>query len=130
MLQGTRITQSLFGCSKIKVVSIATRRMTLVCRRFLPTTVFTIVLSLSASAMAAEYKGTCYFNTKRMPCSVSQNPFTLTMRWSDGVTETYSHQGNGVFIDARGGIWKNHPDATQGILLQHKNGNSVGFIEN
>ena len=99
-------------------------------RAFLPTAVFAAVLSLSTTAQAAEYQGTCYFNSKGMPCSVSQNPFTLTMRWSDGVTETYSHQGNGVFVDERGGIWKSHPDATKGILLLHTNGNSVGFIEN
>ena len=35
--------------------------------------------------------------------SVSQN-LTLTMRWADGVTETYVHQGDGVFTDKRGGI--------------------------
>ena len=104
--------------------------MTLDLRTLLPTTLIAAVLSVSTSVIAAEHKGTCYFNSKGMPCSVSQNPFTLTMRWSDGVTETYSHQGDGVFIDARGGVWRSHPDATPGILLQHKNGNSVGFIEN
>ena len=99
-------------------------------RKIVPTALCTAFLSLSTTAKAAEYRGTCYFNSKGMPCSVSQNPFTLTMRWADGVIETYSHQGNGLFIDERGGVWTSHPDATQGILLQHKNGNSIGFVEN
>ena len=96
----------------------------------MPAAVFAAVLSLPSAVKAADYKGTCYFNSKGMPCSVSQNPFTLTMRWSDGITETYSHQGKGLFIDGRGGVWRSHPGATWGILLRHKNGNSVGFIEN
>ena len=98
-------------------------------QRLMPTTVFVLVFLLAAPLKAAEYKGTCYFNAKKMPCSVSQNPFTLTMRWADGVTETYSHQGNGIFIDARGGIWTSNQNATQGIFLEHKNGNRIGFIE-
>ena len=113
-----------------KGAGVAVSRMTPDLRKFLPTALFVVVLSLLSTAKAAEYKGTCYFNSKGMPCSVSHNPFTLTMHWSDGVTETYSHQGDGVFIDARGGVWKSHPDAKWGLLLQHKNGNSVGFIEN
>ena len=92
------------------------------------TTVFSC--SLVLSAQAAEYKGTCYFNSLKMPCSVSQNPFTLTMRWADGVTETYVHQGNGIFTDKRGGVWKSNTNVKDGIFLNHNNGNQVGFVEN
>ena len=80
-------------------------RMTPDLRKFLPTALSAAVLSLLSTAKWAEYKGTCYFNSRGMPCSVSHNPFTLTMHWSDGVTETYSHQGD-VFLqvtDLRGG---------------------------
>ena len=80
-------------------------RITFDLRTFLLTALFAAVLSLLSSAKSAEYKGTCYFNTKGMPCTVSHNPFALTMHWSDGVTETYSHQGD-VFLqvtDLRGG---------------------------
>ncbi len=52
------------------------------------------------------------------------------MRWADGVTETYVHQGNGIFTDKRGGIWTSNPNVKDGILLNHKNGNQVGFVEN
>jgi hypothetical protein len=91
---------------------------------------YNISCSLVLSAQATEYKGTCHFNSLKMPCSVSQNPFTLTMRWADGVTETYVHQGNGIFTDKRGGIWTSNPNVKDGILLNHKNGNQVGFVEN
>ena len=79
---------------------------------------------------SAEYKGTCSFNSLTMPCLVSQNPFTLTMRWADGVTETYVHQGNGVFTDKNGGIWTSSTHNNDGILLKQKNGNSISFTEN
>ena len=46
----------------------------------------------------------------------------MTMRWADGVTETYSHQGNGVFIDERGGVWQSNLNAAKGIWLEHANG--------
>lgn len=52
------------------------------------------------------------------------------MRWADGVTETYVHQGNGIFTDKRGGIWTSNPNVKDGIFLIHKNGNQVGFVEN
>ena len=78
-------------------------------------------------AQAAEYKGTCYFNKKSMPCRVIQNPFTKTMIWSDGVTESYSHQGNGIFIDARGGVWQTDPSNPN--FMEHSNGNRIGFNE-
>ena len=102
-------------------------------RAFLPTAFFAAILTLSTTAQAAEYRGTCYFNSQKMPCSVSQNPFTLTMRWADGVTETYVRRGSGnsiYYTDERGGIWKPNLNATHGIFLERKNGNTVGFIEN
>ena len=102
-------------------------------RAFQATAFFAAVLSLSTTAQAAEYRGTCYFNSQKMPCSVSQNPFTLTMRWADGVTEMYVRHGSGnsiYYTDERGGIWTPNLNATHGIFLEHKNGNTVGFIEN
>ena len=91
-----------------------------------------VVLSFSSvlSAQAAEYKGTCYFNSQKMPCFVNQNAFVLNMNWADGVVESYVHQGNGVYSDKRGGIWTSNPNVRDGILLEHKNGNRVGFVEN
>lgn len=99
-------------------------------KKFLLTVMTLIPTTLASTAQAAEYKGTCSFNSLTMPCLVSQNPFTLTMRWADGVTETYVHQGNGVFIDKNGGIWTSSTHNNDGILLKHKNGNSISFIEN
>ncbi|CAK24536.1 Hypothetical protein SynWH7803_2110 [Synechococcus sp. WH 7803] len=52
------------------------------------------------------------------------------MHWADGVTETYVHQGNGVFTDKNGGIWTSSTHNNDGILLKHKNGNSISFTEN
>ena len=102
-------------------------------QKFVPTALIAVVLPLASAAKAAEYIGTCYFNSVNMPCSVSQNAFTLTMRWSDGVTETYARHGNGkniYYTDKRGGIWRPNPNVPYGIWLEHKNGNSVGFVEN
>ena len=67
-------------------------------QRLMPTTVFVLVFLLAAPLKAAEYKGTCYFNAKKMPCSVSQNPFTLTMRWADGAKETYAIRETGYSL--------------------------------
>ena len=107
--------------------------MTFDIRKLLPISLFAIFLSLSTIAKAAEYRGTCYFNSLKMACSVSQNPFTLTMRWADGVTETYVRHGRGnatYYTDQRGGIWTSKPKVTHGLFLEHNNVNSLGFIEN
>ena len=109
------------------------KRMRLTMLKLVPTALFAVALSLASSARAAEYRGTCYFNSVKMPCSVSQNPFTLTMRWADGVTETYVRHGSGeniYYADKRGGIWRPNLNAKYGLFLKHKNGNSIGFIEN
>ena len=99
--------------------------------RFILMTATTVAsCSLVLAAQAAEYNGTCYFNSLKMACSVSQNPFTLTMRWADGLTETYVHHGDGVFTDKRGGIWTSDTNVQDGIFLKHKNGNQIGFVEN
>lgn len=99
-------------------------------KKFLLTVMTLIPTTLASTAQAAEYKGTCSFNSLTMPCLVSQNPFTLTMRWADGVTETYVHQGNGVFTDKNGGIWTSSTHNNDGILLKHKNGNAISFTAN
>ena len=97
--------------------------------KFLLAIITLISTTLASTAQAAEYKGTCSFNSITMPCSVSQNPFTLTMRWADDVTETYVHQGNGVLTDKNGGIWASSIHNNDGIFLKHKNGNSISSIE-
>ena len=88
-------------------------------------------LIVSAPVKAVEYKGICYFNDMSMQCTVRQNPFTMTMIWADGVVEVYSHQfsdqGDGFFVDKRGGIWR--PDPTDERFMVHKNGNRIGFYE-
>ena len=53
----------------------------------------------------------------------------MTMIWSDGVTETYSNQGNGLFVDIRGGKWMNTGRGAN-LLLEHKNGNKISFVQN
>ena len=99
-------------------------------KKFLLAVITLIPTTLASTAQAAEYKGTCSFNSLTMPCLVSQNPFTLTMHWADGVTDTYVHQGNGVFTDKNGGIWTSSTHNNDGILLKHKNGNAISFTEN
>ena len=74
-------------------------------------------------------KGLCSFNSKSMPCTVMQADNQMTMIWSDGVTETYSNQGNGLFIDIRGGKWMNTGGGSD-LLLEHKNGNRISFVQN
>lgn len=101
--------------------------------KFVPAAVLSVVMPLAPSVKAAEYKGTCYFNSVNMPCSVSQNPYTLTMRWADGVTETYVRHDNGeniYYTDKRGGVWRPNPNVNHGLFLKHENGNSIGFVEN
>ena len=114
-------------------VGATEKRMRLAMLKLFPTVLFAVALPLVSSAKAAEYRGTCYFNSVKMPCSVSQNPFTLTMRWADGVTETYIRQGSGeniYYTDKRGGIWRPNLNVKHGLFLNHKNGNSIGFVEN
>ena len=89
----------------------------------------TAVSNLISPASAGEYRGRCYFNSMSMPCTISQNPFTMTMRWADGISETYSHQGDGVFVDKRGGIWRPKTNVSRGEFWMNKNGNTFGFIE-
>lgn len=88
-----------------------------------------VLFFIARPLKAGEYNGTCSFNDKNMPCKVISNPFTMTMKWSDGVTEIYAHQGNGVFTDARGGTWISDPSASESILIRHSNGNRIGFNE-
>ena len=73
-------------------------------------------------------KGLCSFNNKSMPCTVMQADNQMTMIWSDGVTETYSNQGNGLFIDIPGGKWLNIGRGAN-LLLEHKNGNKITFVQ-
>lgn len=72
------------------------------------------------------HKGACTFNEKTMACTVMRTKDRMTMIWSDGVTETYSDQGNGLFIDIRGGKWTNKGRGSN-LLLEHKNGNTIKF---
>lgn len=72
-------------------------------------------------------KGACTFNQKTMACTVMRTKDRMTMIWSDGVTETYSDQGNGIFIDIRGGKWINKARGSN-LLLEHKNGNTITFV--
>ena len=98
-------------------------------KRLLPIAAATISASLvtAAPSQAREYRGTCYFNQVSMPCTVQQNLYTKTMIWQDGVIETYTHQGNGIFIDKRGGVWR--PDPMNPNYMVHNNGNRIGFYE-
>ena len=72
-------------------------------------------------------KGACTFNEKTMACTVMRTKDRMTMIWSDGVTETYSDQGDGIFIDIRGGKWINKARGSN-LLLEHKNGNTITFV--
>ena len=72
-------------------------------------------------------KGACSFNEKTMACTVMRTNDRMTMIWSDGVTETYSDQGDGIFIDIRGGKWINKARGSN-LLLEHKNGNTITFV--
>ena len=72
-------------------------------------------------------KGSCSFNNKSMPCTVMNASDRMTMIWSDGVTETYSKQGNEAYVDIRGGVWLNKSRGS-GLLLEHNNGNTISFI--
>ena len=89
--------------------------------------ILTASILIASPVFSAEYKGTCYFNKKAMPCKVRQNPYTKTMIWEDGVVEVYVHQGKGVFVDKRGGIWR--PDPMNPRYMVHDNGNRIGFYE-
>lgn len=72
-------------------------------------------------------KGACTFNEKTMACTVMRTEDRMTMIWSDGVTETYSDQGDGIFVDIRGGKWINKARGSN-LLLEHNNGNTITFV--
>ena len=77
---------------------------------------------------AETHAATCYFNGATAPCTVSQSPFTMSIRWEDGVHETYSHQGSGTYVDEREGVWRPIPSNGDGQFWSHKNGNTLGFV--
>ena len=79
----------------------------------MPTTVFLLIFTGSAVEGCLVQRNPL-LQRKQIPCFASQNPFTLTMRWADGVKETYNHHDHGIFIDARDGIWTCNQNATQG----------------
>ena len=54
----------------------------------------------------------------------------MMMKWEDGVIESYFHNRDGTYTDNRGGIWRSNSDVEYGMLLEHKNGNSIRFVEN
>jgi len=95
----------------------------------LSTILTSALISFALPSSAGEYRGKCYFNSISMSCTVSQNPSAMTMRWADGVTETYIHKGNGVYVDKRGGIWRPATSVSKGEFWEHKNGNTIGFVE-
>ena len=67
---------------------------------------------------------------QKMTCSVTHRPNFMMMKWEDGVIESYFHNRDGTYTDHRGGIWKSKSDVEYGMLLEHKNGNSIRFVEN
>ena len=72
-------------------------------------------------------KGACTFNDNTMACTVMRTKNQMIMIWSDGVTETYSDQGDGIFVDVRGGRWTDKARGAN-LLLEHKNGNTISFV--
>ena len=106
---------------------IGTRGMVASHMKFIAAIAATTLIISTTPAIAVEYKGICYFNNTSMQCTVRQNPYTMTMIWADGIVEIYSYQGDGIFVDKRGGIWRRDPNNER--YMVHKNGNRIGFYE-
>ena len=75
----------------------------------------------------ASLNATCQFKQQRMPCNVVNQGGQWTIRWQDGITETYKELSGGRLRDKRGGIWtiysrRNH------TYLKHANGNVIDIF--
>ena len=75
----------------------------------------------------ASLSSICQFKQQRMQCSVVIKDEQWTIRWQDGITETYKVLSGGRLQDKRGGIWtiysrRNH------TYLQHSNGNVLDIF--
>ena len=90
--------------------------------------VVAITQSLASTAHASDIQGTCFFNTRTMPCTVSKDPYTLNLLWLDGRTTQYRLDNEtGLFLDQENGVWDVSHDQSRGLFLQHSDGNAVGF---
>jgi len=84
---------------------------------------------VASTAQANDLSGTCYVNTRTMPCTVSTYPYTLNVMWKDGSTTRYRlNNETGTFVGPRNGMWNVAHDESRGLFLQHQNGNAVGFM--
>jgi len=84
---------------------------------------------VASTAQANDLSGTCYVNTRTMPCTVSTYPYTLNVMWKDGSTTRYRlNNETGAFVGPRNGMWNVAHDESRGLFLQHQNGNAVGFM--
>ena len=59
-----------------------------------------------------------------MPCVVQTTPKEWTIKWYDGISETYRILPNGVLLDKHGGRWIIYSRKGE-IELDHKNGNRI-----
>ena len=85
---------------------------------------------VASTAQANDLSGTCFVNTKTMPCTVSTNPYTLNVLWRDGTTTQYRlNNETGTFVGPGNGVWNVAHDESRGLFLQHQNGNAVGFMK-
>jgi len=74
----------------------------------------------------SEQSGTCQFNDGSVPCIVSSDRNGISMIWSDGVTENYTHTPDGNLVDTRGGLWI-YESTGSGFQIRHSNGNMITF---
>ena len=83
--------------------------------------------ALVTPAAHASLNAICQFKQQRMPCNVVNQGGQWTIRWQDGIIETYKELSGGRLRDKRGGIWtiysrRNH------TYLKHANGNVIDIF--
>ena len=98
-------------------------------------TLLVLVVLAAASAVGAagrahHIRGICFFNQQSMPCSVSEDPYTLKLLRVDGRTERFAYvEAEDSFVGPQDDFWHVSHDQSRGVFLQDQDGDAVGFVE-
>jgi len=99
-------------------------------RSLLVLAVVALTQVVASTAQANDLSGTCFVNTRMMPCTISTDPYTLKVMWKDGSTTHYRlNNETETFVGPKNGMWNVAHDESRGLFLRHQNGNAVGFMK-
>tara|TARA_B100000925_G_scaffold56830_1_gene37536 strand:+ start:391 stop:705 length:315 start_codon:yes stop_codon:yes gene_type:complete len=99
-------------------------------RSLLVLAVIALTQVVASTAQANDLSGTCFVNTRTIPCTVSTDPYTLNVMWKDGSTTRYRlNNETGTFVGPKNSEWNVANDKSRGLFLRHQNENAVGFMK-